>query len=92
MIFSFLRRFGPRVPGWLVGVVYGLGVWAVSYKGWIPALGILPPPERDQPGRPVIMVAAHVVYGLVLGALVRAPKPWERTAPDPRRPARPGYH
>jgi hypothetical protein len=25
------------------------------------------------------MIAAHVVYGLVLGALVRVPKPWERT-------------
>ena len=78
----------PRVPGWLVGAVYGLGVWAVSYKGWIPALGILPPPERDRPGRPVIMVAAHVVYGLVLGALVRAPE--TLGAPRPTEPAAAG--
>ena len=77
-IFSLLRRLLPRLPGWLVGVAYGLGVWAVSYKGWIPALGILPPPERDRPGRPAVMVAAHVVYGLVLGSLVRAPKGRER--------------
>ena len=78
VIFSFVRRLLPPLPGWLVGVVYGLGVWAVSYKGWIPALGILPPPERDRPGRPAVMVAAHVVYGLVLGSLVRAPKRRER--------------
>ena len=69
--FGLLRRLVPSVPGGLLGVSFGLAVWAVSYKGWIPALGILPPPEDDRPGRPVVMVVAHVVYGLVLGRLVR---------------------
>ncbi len=49
------------------GVLYGLGIWAVSYAGWIPAFGILPPPTRDRPGRAFGIVAAHVVYGAVLG-------------------------
>ena len=70
-VFGLLRRLVPGVPGGLLGVSFGLAVWAVSYKGWIPALGILPPPGDDRPGRPVVMVAAHVVYGLVLGRLVR---------------------
>ena len=70
-VFGLLRRLVPGVPGGLLGVGFGLAVWAVSYKGWIPALGILPPPEDDRPGRPVVMVVAHVVYGLVLGRLVR---------------------
>jgi hypothetical protein len=73
LLYALLRRLVPRAPGGVLGVAFGLAVWAVSYWGWIPALGILPPPESDERGRPAVMVAAHVVYGLVLGWLVRAP-------------------
>jgi hypothetical protein len=72
VVFGLLRRLVPGVPGGLLGVTFGLAIWAVSYKGWIPALGILPPPEDDRSGRPIVMVVAHVVYGLVLGRLVRS--------------------
>jgi hypothetical protein len=53
------------------GIGFGLLVWAVSYKGWIPALGILPQAEKDEPKRARTMVAAHVVYGAALGAAMR---------------------
>ena len=69
--FGVIRRLVPGVPGGILGALFGLGVYGVSYKGWIPALGILPPPEDDRPGRPTVMIAAHVVYGLVLGCLIR---------------------
>lgn len=52
------------------GVAFGLGVWAASYIGWIPALGLLPPPNRDNPRRAWTMVTAHVVYGAVLGRVL----------------------
>ena len=58
-------------PAGILGVLFGLGIYGVSYKGWIPALGILPPPEDDRPGRPAVMIAAHIVYGLTLGWLIR---------------------
>ena len=64
--YALLPRVGPPV---LRGVLTGLGVWAVSYQGWIPALGILPKASEDRPARPAVMVAAHVVYGAALGAL-----------------------
>lgn len=68
--FALMRRgLGLRTPIVAQGCVFGLGVWAASYQGWIPALGILPPPERDRPGRRRTMIAAHVVYGGVLGVL-----------------------
>jgi hypothetical protein len=69
--FGVIRRLVPGVPDGILGVLFGLGVYGVSYKGWIPALGILPPPEEDRPGRPAVMIAAHVVYGLALGWLIR---------------------
>jgi len=51
------------------GVAVATGVWAVSYAGWVPALGALPRADRDRPPRQAAMLAAHVVYGAVLGAL-----------------------
>jgi Family of unknown function (DUF6789) len=67
--YGFMRPLAPHVSGRLLGVAFGLAVWLVSYKGWIPALRILPSPEADRPGRPTVMVAAHIVYGVVLGWL-----------------------
>jgi hypothetical protein len=52
------------------GVAYGLGVWAVSYAGWIPALRLMPPPHKDLPGRAWTILSAHAVYGAILGAAV----------------------
>ena len=64
------RRLRPPIPPVVHGIVFGSLIWAVSYKGWIPAMGIMPPPERDQPGRPATMLLAHWVYGGTLGALI----------------------
>ena len=64
--YALLPRYGAPP---LRGVLLALGVWAVSYQGWVPALGILPPATRDKPGRPAVMIAAHVVFGAVLGTV-----------------------
>ena len=52
------------------GIGYGLFVYTVSYTGWIPVIHIMPPPQHDRPGRQPSMIAAHVVYGTVLGKLL----------------------
>jgi hypothetical protein len=51
--------------GPLLGAVFGLAFWALNYLALAPALNLLPPATRDRPGRPPVMVAAHLVYGLV---------------------------
>lgn len=56
----------------ITAVPYALLVWATSYAGWIPALGIMPPPSRDRPGRPTSMLISHVVFGVALAAALRA--------------------
>ena|SRR5438105_11479454 len=69
-LFAALRRALPLpVPAVLQGVAFGSGVWFVSYMGWVPWLRIMPPADEDRPGRPQTMLAAHWVYGGVLGAL-----------------------
>lgn len=51
----------------VTGIAFGLVVWAATYKVTFPLLHVMPPPERDRPGRARTMVLAHVVYGAVLG-------------------------
>jgi hypothetical protein len=60
----------PAAPAPLLGIGYATGIWAASYLGWVPALRLMPPADRDEPGRPIVMVAAHWVYGALLGAAV----------------------
>jgi hypothetical protein len=69
----------------LEGVLFGIAVRLVGYCGWIPALGILPPPRRDRASRPPSMVAAHVAWGTVVGALTPVTAAnRERTLGSPR--------
>ena len=53
-----------------LGVAYGGAVYAGSYMGWIPKVGLMPPPHRDRPDRPVVTFLGHLLFGSVLGAIV----------------------
>ncbi len=63
------RRLHPRVPGAVQGALWGSLVWAASYAGWVPALGIMPPPQKDRPERPWVMFLGHLIFGGLLGAI-----------------------
>lgn len=69
------RRSQGTARASLLGAGYGAAVWAASYAGWIPALGIMRTPRRDRPGRPTSMIAAHLIFGSVLGAFVERLSP-----------------
>lgn len=56
----------PPVAG---GIAYGLGVWACSYLGWLPAVGLYRPPHREPAGRHAVTIAGHVVWGASLGLM-----------------------
>jgi hypothetical protein len=58
-------------PSALSGAAYGVAVWAGSYLGWIPAAAVLAPANRHPGRRNALMVAAHVVWGVVLAAGLR---------------------
>jgi uncharacterized membrane protein YagU involved in acid resistance len=53
------------------GSLAGLAVWTGSYLGWVPALGILPPATEHPWRRNVMMIVAHLVWGMTLGAFVK---------------------
>ncbi|GAC1402006.1 MAG: hypothetical protein NVSMB52_15910 [Chloroflexota bacterium] len=48
------------------GLIFGGSVWAVSYLGVMPALGLYPWPSEDSTSRTVVMIAAHAVFGVSL--------------------------
>ena len=55
----------------LSGAAYGVGVWAASYQGWIPALRILKPAFRHPPRRNALMIAVHLIWGASLAISLR---------------------
>lgn len=65
----------PPLLGWLpvpsvvAGAAYGLGVWAGSYLGLLPALGLLSPATQHPRRRNLLMIVAHLVWGGALGLL-----------------------
>jgi hypothetical protein len=70
-VYSLARRAVPGDPPAVPsGIVWGLFVWLVNYGGWIPALRIMPAPPSHRPGRQATLLAGHVVYGAMLGALL----------------------
>jgi uncharacterized membrane protein YagU involved in acid resistance len=64
----------PRNPAAAVtsGAAFGLAVWAASYLGWLPALGVRHHAKHDPPARTGLMLAAHAIYGAAAGAFVAA--------------------
>ena len=62
------------------GSMAGVAVWAASYFGWIPAMGVLSPAHRHPPARNALMIAAHLVWGAVTAASYRELGAARRTA------------
>jgi len=51
------------------GLLYGLGVWAGGYLGWLPALGIRHPATQSPAERNALMIASHLVWGATLSSV-----------------------
>ncbi|MFO7531209.1 MAG: hypothetical protein R6W93_02020, partial [Candidatus Limnocylindrales bacterium] len=56
----------------LMGALFATVVWFVSYWGFLPKLGLMPPVSEDERQRPLVMLVAHWLFGGALGLLVSA--------------------
>lgn len=63
------------LPQRLRGPAFGLLVWAGSYAGWLPVLKILPPPSRRPVGRNLLLIGAHLVWGVACASAARVETP-----------------
>ena len=55
------------LPSPVKGVLFGLIVWAASYLGLLPMIGMSESGQREPGKRNLMMIAAHVVWGVTLG-------------------------
>ena len=70
-VYSVARPGQPSVArAAFEGALFGTAVWAASYAGWVPALGIMRAAHRDRPDRQLTMLVAHWVFGATMGAYV----------------------
>lgn len=60
---------GP-VGAAVLGAISATGVHVVSYAGWVPALGLMPPPHRDRPQRQIVALLNHWLFGAIVGLVV----------------------
>ncbi len=68
-LYALLR---PRSKNPLLeGTALGLGIWAVGYLGWLPAVGLLPPVTEQKPMQIFSPVWQHALYGIVTVAAYR---------------------
>ena len=79
----------PRVTRKCIaaGAGYGLLVWGGSYLGLLPALGILSPATHHPLRRNILMIIAHLVWGLTLGCVIAMLRPEMRERNGRRRTA-----
>ena len=69
---ALLGVVAPRNPAAAIatGVLFGFGVWAGSYKGWLPAFDVRHDAKHDPPARTGLMIVAHLVWGAAAGMML----------------------
>ncbi|GCE26379.1 membrane protein [Dictyobacter alpinus] len=58
-----------KLPPLLKGSLFGLGVWAASYMGWLPAGKFLAAGTNETSERNSLMIIAHLIWGGVTGVV-----------------------
>ena len=61
--YSVARACAPRLPARVLGLAFGIGVWASSYLQLVPA-GIYEPPWRYPLASILDEIGYHLTYGV----------------------------
>ncbi len=69
-IYALARPFLPRSVT-VAGLLFGGGVWTISYLVMMPASRLYPSAADDSRSRQAVMIAAHLVFGLTLAGAER---------------------
>lgn len=83
-VYGALAPYVPLPPA-LKGTLYAVGVGLDSYLGWLPLAGLYRSAVKESPQRNLMLLAAHVVYGAVLGLMTDWLSPPQDDARTPGR-------
>jgi hypothetical protein len=72
----------PRRQREVTASLFTGALYALSYRGWLPSLGLHPHSDDDDRSRQAANVAGHVVYGLTLAELLRLTDPHPHAVDD----------
>jgi hypothetical protein len=64
-LYGLARSRMDGIPAPLSGTLFGMAVWALSFEGWMPALGVAKPPTERSPKKVPMPIMAHLVYGAI---------------------------
>lgn len=59
----------------LRGIIFGLLVWSVNYLGIMPALNLYNSASREPTSRNILMIVAHLIWGITLYLVFRHLEP-----------------
>lgn len=68
-----------RLPWMIRGSAYGFLLWAVSFCGYVPLLGIYKPAWQFEAQEREVTLLAHGTYGIALAAILESLEPQERS-------------
>lgn len=54
----------------VLGALFGVAVWAVSYAGWLPKARVLPAAKHSSTAFNAVNIGSHVLWGAGVGAAV----------------------
>ncbi|MDK3258722.1 DUF1440 domain-containing protein [Blastococcus capsensis] len=67
--YGLVRSALQRVPPPAAGAVFGLTVWAVSFEGLLPAIGVMQRTTEHPPKRWPAPLMGHTIFGVVTAVL-----------------------
>ncbi len=68
ILYSILGRRLPLTSS-LKGTLFGFVIWVASYQALLPLLGFSKSSDKETTRRNVMMIAAHVVWGISTGVV-----------------------
>ena len=68
VLYSPLSKKVP-LPAVVKGVLFGLFIWAASYLGLLPMIGMSASGHREPVRRNLMMIAAHAVWGATMAVV-----------------------
>jgi hypothetical protein len=63
-VYGLARPLARDLPVPISGAAFGMGVWALSFEGWMPAMGIMERTTDEPPRKWPAPIMGHAIYGV----------------------------